>query len=49
MLHVMGRTGDTLDILVENMGRISFGANTSDFKVRGEGPEASEGMAWQPM
>ncbi|NWZ42294.1 BGAL galactosidase, partial [Brachypodius atriceps] len=31
-LHVMGRTGDTLDILLENMGRISFGANTSDFK-----------------
>ncbi|NWH37952.1 BGAL galactosidase, partial [Chloropsis hardwickii] len=31
-LHVTGRAGDTLDILVENMGRISFGANTSDFK-----------------
>ncbi|XP_030133196.4 beta-galactosidase-1-like protein isoform X2 [Taeniopygia guttata] len=31
-LHIMGRAGDTLDILMENMGRISFGANTSDFK-----------------
>nr|XP_030133196.3 beta-galactosidase-1-like protein [Taeniopygia guttata] len=31
-LHITGRAGDTLDILVENMGRISFGANTSDFK-----------------
>ncbi|NXR89045.1 BGAL galactosidase, partial [Hypocryptadius cinnamomeus] len=31
-LHVTGRAGDTLDILMENMGRISFGANTSDFK-----------------
>ncbi|XP_063018004.1 beta-galactosidase-1-like protein isoform X2 [Melospiza melodia melodia] len=31
-LHVTGRAGDSLDILVENMGRISFGANTSDFK-----------------
>ncbi|NXL13145.1 BGAL galactosidase, partial [Setophaga kirtlandii] len=31
-LHVTGRTGDSLDILMENMGRISFGANTSDFK-----------------
>uniref|UniRef100_A0A8C3TSR3 Galactosidase beta 1 like n=1 Tax=Catharus ustulatus TaxID=91951 RepID=A0A8C3TSR3_CATUS len=31
-LHVTGRGGDTLDILLENMGRISFGANTSDFK-----------------
>ncbi|NXH29692.1 GLB1L protein, partial [Myiagra hebetior] len=31
-LPVTGRAGDTLDILLENMGRISFGANTSDFK-----------------
>ncbi|NWZ67334.1 BGAL galactosidase, partial [Acrocephalus arundinaceus] len=31
-LHVTGMAGDTLDILLENMGRISFGANTSDFK-----------------
>ncbi|NXR48461.1 BGAL galactosidase, partial [Hippolais icterina] len=31
-LHVTGRAGDTLDILLENMGRISFGAKTSDFK-----------------
>ncbi|NXU21422.1 BGAL galactosidase, partial [Pardalotus punctatus] len=31
-LHVTGRAGDTLDMLLENMGRISFGANTSDFK-----------------
>ncbi|NXJ88162.1 BGAL galactosidase, partial [Corythaixoides concolor] len=31
-LHVTGKAGDTLDILLENMGRISFGANTSDFK-----------------
>ncbi|NWT11615.1 BGAL galactosidase, partial [Vireo altiloquus] len=31
-LNVTGRAGDTLDMLLENMGRISFGANTSDFK-----------------
>ncbi|XP_030908958.1 beta-galactosidase-1-like protein isoform X3 [Melopsittacus undulatus] len=31
-LRVMGRAGDTLDVLLENMGRISFGANISDFK-----------------
>ncbi|KFQ78343.1 Beta-galactosidase, partial [Phaethon lepturus] len=31
-LHVTGRAGDTLDVLLENMGRISFGANISDFK-----------------
>ncbi|XP_048342941.1 beta-galactosidase-1-like protein isoform X1 [Sphaerodactylus townsendi] len=29
---VTGQAGDTLDLLVENMGRINFGANVSDFK-----------------
>ncbi|NXF96019.1 BGAL galactosidase, partial [Eubucco bourcierii] len=31
-LQVTGRAGDVLDVLLENMGRISFGANISDFK-----------------
>ncbi|XP_050195862.1 beta-galactosidase-1-like protein isoform X1 [Myiozetetes cayanensis] len=31
-LRVTGKEGDTLDMLLENMGRISFGANVSDFK-----------------
>ncbi|XP_010138182.1 PREDICTED: beta-galactosidase-1-like protein, partial [Buceros rhinoceros silvestris] len=31
-LRVMGRAGETLDVVLENMGRISFGANASDFK-----------------
>ncbi|NWI04587.1 BGAL galactosidase, partial [Tichodroma muraria] len=31
-VHVTGKAGDTLDILLENMGRISFGTNSSDFK-----------------
>ncbi|NWJ03586.1 BGAL galactosidase, partial [Crypturellus undulatus] len=31
-LQVAGREGDTLDVLLENTGRISFGANSSDFK-----------------
>lgn len=44
-----GRAGDTLDVLLENMGRISFGANISDFKVRGEGPRDAEGMDWPPL
>lgn len=43
MLRVTGKAGDTLDVLLENMGRISFGANISDFKVRGEGPGAQRG------
>lgn len=39
-LRVKGKAGDTLDVLLENMGRISFGANFSDFKVRREGLRA---------
>nr|XP_025978782.1 beta-galactosidase-1-like protein isoform X3 [Dromaius novaehollandiae] len=31
-LQMTGSEGATLDLLVENMGRINFGANTSDFK-----------------
>ncbi|XP_072197542.1 beta-galactosidase-1-like protein isoform X2 [Excalfactoria chinensis] len=31
-LRVKGKAGDTLDVLLENMGRISFGANFSDYK-----------------
>lgn len=48
VLRVMGRAGDTLDVLLENMGRISFGANASDFKVRGEDPGALEGWPGHP-
>uniref|UniRef100_A0A803Y8A2 Acid beta-galactosidase n=1 Tax=Meleagris gallopavo TaxID=9103 RepID=A0A803Y8A2_MELGA len=40
-LHVKGKAGDTLDVLLENMGRISFGANFNDFKVRREGLRAA--------
>ncbi|XP_069473009.1 beta-galactosidase-like [Ambystoma mexicanum] len=32
VIHVTGRIGDTLDILVENMGRLNFGADFNDFK-----------------
>ncbi|KAM6177842.1 beta-galactosidase-1-like protein [Rhynchocyon petersi] len=31
-LLLMGKMGDKLDVLVENMGRLSFGSNSSDFK-----------------
>ncbi|XP_054827031.1 beta-galactosidase-1-like protein [Eublepharis macularius] len=30
--NISGQAGDVLDLLVENMGRINFGANVSDFK-----------------
>ncbi|XP_069083282.1 beta-galactosidase-1-like protein isoform X2 [Pleurodeles waltl] len=32
VINVVGRMGDSLDILVENMGRLNFGANFNDFK-----------------
>lgn len=32
-LFLTGKVGTKLDILVENMGRLSFGSNCSDFKV----------------
>lgn len=31
-LFLIGKVGTKLDILVENMGRLSFGSNSSDFK-----------------
>ncbi|KAH0621211.1 hypothetical protein JD844_022289 [Phrynosoma platyrhinos] len=31
-INISGQLGDTLDMLVENMGHINFGANESDFK-----------------
>ncbi|XP_061465361.1 beta-galactosidase-1-like protein isoform X2 [Rhineura floridana] len=31
-INISGQLGDTLDLVVENMGRINFGANNSDFK-----------------
>ncbi|XP_043851454.1 beta-galactosidase-1-like protein isoform X2 [Dromiciops gliroides] len=31
-LFLTGQAGSTLDVLLENMGRVSFGANVSDFK-----------------
>ncbi|XP_032210760.1 beta-galactosidase-1-like protein [Mustela erminea] len=31
-LFLMGKVGAKLDILLENMGRLSFGSNSSDFK-----------------
>uniref|UniRef100_A0AAA9SUR3 Galactosidase beta 1 like n=2 Tax=Bos TaxID=9903 RepID=A0AAA9SUR3_BOVIN len=31
-LFLMGKIGATLDVLLENMGRLSFGSNSSDFK-----------------
>lgn len=32
-LFLTGKVGAKLDILLENMGRLSFGSNHSDFKV----------------
>lgn len=32
-VFLTGKVGDKLDVLLENMGRLSFGSNSSDFKV----------------
>lgn len=32
-INITGQLGDSLDLLVESMGHINFGANNSDFKV----------------
>lgn len=32
-LFLTGKVGAKLDVLLENMGRLSFGSNHSDFKV----------------
>ncbi|KAM8806944.1 beta-galactosidase-1-like protein [Eudromia elegans] len=47
-LQVTGSEGDTLDVLLENMGRINFGANFSDFKglLRNLSLESSPLRGW---
>lgn len=32
--NISGQQGDTLDILVENMGRVNFGSKINDYKAR---------------
>lgn len=32
--NITGQQGDTLDILVENMGRVNFGSKINDYKAR---------------
>lgn len=34
VMNVTGQQGDTLDILVENMGRVNFGSKINDYKAR---------------
>lgn len=33
VVNVTGQQGDTVDILVENMGRVNFGSKINDHKV----------------
>lgn len=32
-LNITGKAGATLDLLVENMGRVNYGSSINDFKV----------------
>lgn len=34
VMNITGQQGDTLDILVENMGRVNFGSKINDYKAR---------------
>lgn len=36
VMNVTGQKGDTVDILVENMGRVNFGSKINDYKVRAQ-------------
>lgn len=33
VLNITGQQGDTVDILVENMGRVNFGSRINDHKA----------------
>ncbi|MBZ3880616.1 Beta-galactosidase-1-like protein [Sciurus carolinensis] len=48
-LYLMGKTGAKLDILLENMGRLSFGSNHSDFKGLLEPPILGQTVLTQWM
>ncbi|XP_008057060.1 beta-galactosidase-1-like protein [Carlito syrichta] len=48
-LFLMGKLGTKLDILLENMGRLSFGSNSSDFKGLLEPPILGQTILTQWM
>ncbi|KAM5228925.1 beta-galactosidase-1-like protein isoform 2-T2 [Ctenodactylus gundi] len=48
-LFLMGKIGSRLDILLENMGRLSFGSNHSDFKGLLEPPILGQSVLTQWM
>uniref|UniRef100_A0A8C6A475 Galactosidase beta 1 like n=1 Tax=Marmota marmota marmota TaxID=9994 RepID=A0A8C6A475_MARMA len=48
-LYLMGKVGTKLDILLENMGRLSFGSNHSDFKGLLEPPILGQTILTQWM
>lgn len=42
VINITGQQGDTVDILVENMGRVNFGSKINDYKVRRTHDRAGE-------
>lgn len=34
VMNITGQQGDTVDIVVENMGRVNFGSKINDYKAR---------------
>lgn len=47
VINVTGQQGDTLDILVENMGRVNFGSKINDYKARQLIEQASRVQAFK--
>lgn len=43
-LNITGKAGATLDLLVENMGRVNYGRYINDFKV---GPAPLSGVRFK--
>lgn len=47
IINVTGGQGDTMDVLVENMGRVNFGSKINDHKVLKQRPRLSMSSDWQ--
>lgn len=47
VINVTGGQGDTMDVLVENMGRVNFGSKINDHKVSKQRLRLSMSSDWE--
>lgn len=47
VINVTGGQGDTMDVLVENMGRVNFGSKINDHKVSKQRLRFSMSSDWE--